>query len=133
MKPTEQPSEELIVVRYTSVTRGDALYARDKLSMAVYALATGYGTLRSRLFDAYLEFHVLTSDDFPSSLRPDFEWIKRGLTKRQPHSDEGKVRATLRGMRKAKAMEIAVRISNLCDSLIAYVENAEGVGQPAGK
>lgn len=121
MKESEPPSEPVIVVRYTTVTRGDPFYASGKLSMAVHVLATSYGTLRSRLYDAYLEFSILSTRDFPPSLQGSFQWIKKELTKREAHGNEGRVKATLRGMRKVKAEEIAARICELSDALDTYL------------
>ena len=50
-------------------------YAKEKLSKAVYELATGEHDVRSRLWSAYLLFHPLQLNNFPIELQNDWELI----------------------------------------------------------
>ena len=59
-------------------------YALEKFGVAVRHLAIGPGDVRSRLWPAYLKFHVLQVHHIPEDLRADFEWVNNELTKREP-------------------------------------------------
>ena len=53
----------------------DHAYAREKMTAAVYALASGGSTLEERVLRAFLSFHTLTSQDLPEHLQKDFLWV----------------------------------------------------------
>jgi len=105
---------------------GDPSYAAEKFSLAVYSLATGRGAIKERLYHAFREFVAVAERDIPPELREDFRWIRESLTNkpasrtwmiRDKRQREGRINATLRGMRLAKAEEIATRIVTLADKL----------------
>ena len=104
-------------------------YAEDKLSTAVYILATGKGDVRSRLFDAFMEFHPVNSDDFPAELLEDWLWIKKQLTKFGPvygadnEVKMGSVRHTLNRIKNSTGEKIAQRIYNLSANLTYYLDD----------
>lgn len=95
-------------------------YALEKLSVAVYSLATDPRTLPSRLEDAYLSFMTLGMEGQPD-LRPElqvhFDDIMRRLTSVKAVGDEGSVRATLAQMSTAEGIAIATAIYNLAAEL----------------
>ncbi len=96
-------------------------YALEKFGVAVRHLAIGPGDVRSRLWPAYLKFHVLQVHHIPEDLRADFERVNNELTKREPQDKvwseseqdyvpEGRVPANLRRMRNSTGAKIAKRI-----------------------
>ena len=101
------------------------LYAREKLGVAVWKLATGEGEIKSRLADAALELTVLQSGDLPADLEEDWLQIRADLTSGKMQyvravrdgalvkEQIGLVKSTLRYMRKDKAVDIAKRICTL--------------------
>lgn len=110
----------------------DVLYAAEKLSNAVHALAVGPGDIKSRLRDAFTELVSLSERDLPEKLRADLRWIKNELTKKEATSRaviegeiriglEGRIGATLRGMRTKRAVEVAEKICYLADRLESFV------------
>jgi hypothetical protein len=58
-------------------------YAREKLTNAVYYMATGPGPIKDRLYDAFVELVALSERDFPDDLREDYRWIRAELTKKE--------------------------------------------------
>jgi hypothetical protein len=56
-------------------------YACEKLGVAVWKLATGWGTLRERLQDAAMELVILQEADFPDDLVEEWKSIIHDLTK----------------------------------------------------
>lgn len=93
-------------------------YPKEKMAVAVHALAVGAGPVRERLVDAFMSFHVLSPSDFPGPLGFHFQWIKAELT-RTPQRDEndGRIWATISGMRIERAVRIAERIVALKEAL----------------
>ncbi|HZZ42780.1 MAG TPA: hypothetical protein VFE58_07570 [Tepidisphaeraceae bacterium] len=89
-------------------------YAREKLHNAVLALSVGSGTIQSRLQVAGRELLILTyHGSLTGELVLVLSKIKKELTSKQPKSHEGRLAATIRGMRKKKASEFARRIFDL--------------------
>lgn len=84
--------------------------ATERLLLAVEALATGAGDVRSRLRSAFYSIMPLRPDDLPAQVRADFEWVMRELTKREPTGREGRLNATLYRMRNRTGVRIAQRI-----------------------
>jgi hypothetical protein len=88
-------------------------HAWEKFYLGVTELVEGPGDVRSRLKAAYLN-HLwgLHSDEVPSDLRADYEWIVHMLTKRKRQSRAGQTEldASLEQMRNKTAAEIAKRI-----------------------
>lgn len=102
---------------------GPSLYAAE-VDGAVHAMTVGRGAIKDRLFDAFLEFHMLKPCDFPAGLQDDFARVKGELTKKDPKGRallggkvilgvEGQIGASLKGMRLNKAEAIAERIYGL--------------------
>jgi hypothetical protein len=58
-------------------------YAREKLTNAVYYLATGPGPAKARLYDAFVEIVALSERDLPDDLKEDYRWIRAELTKKE--------------------------------------------------
>lgn len=107
---------------------GDATYAAEKFAYAVYVLATGAGPIKDRLHSAFIELCPVSERDVPEELLADYRWIRSELTKREPSARavvegkvivgfEGRIGATLRTMRTAKAVSIAERICFVSDRL----------------
>ncbi len=97
----------------------DPTYALSKLSNAVYYLAIGEGDVRDRLKTAYEEFHPVSEDDFPPTLRADWRWIKGQLIRMGPvRRQDGSIRMgaldnTLSRIRNSTGAKIAKRIIKL--------------------
>lgn len=102
--------------------KGDPLYAREKLSQAVYELAKGPGDVRSRLFAAYLVFHPVQPRDLPEELRADYEWIVTMPTRYPKRFErEGAINHTLSRMQNRTWVKVAQRIVYLSDRLRAIL------------
>lgn len=68
------------------------LYAKEKLLIAVEALATGPGDVRSRLKKAYWTFNRLKAEQLPPQMQEDWRWVLEQMTNRGPLLDQkGKV------------------------------------------
>jgi hypothetical protein len=100
-------------------------YAYEKLSQAVFLLATGEGDVRSRLRAAYLEFSAVLPDSLPENLQEDFEWIRSELTKRDARfPGDGKLDATLFRMQNRTGKKIAERIFELVQKVQRIYERS---------
>ena len=105
----------------------DPLYTKEKLAVAVHALATGKGGIKARLKEAFMSFHVLSGEDFPEELKVEWNYIYEGLTKEEPICDAqgeittGKMDNTLRKMDEETGVDIAERIYDLDDKLSDYI------------
>ena len=97
----------------------DYLYAQEKFYTAVSGMAKSSASLRTRIFNAYLSFHVLRPDEMPEDLREDYKWIMDQLTKSEAEGDEGKVQASLKKMDDETAQIIAEKIVYINDHLYA--------------
>lgn len=93
---------------------------RKSLIEAVYSLAAGNGDARSRLVQAYLKFHVLTTDSFPDELKADWNWVILRITQKGPLKDNqynnntlGSVQNTMNGIKNKTASKIASKIIDI--------------------
>ncbi|MDH3944215.1 MAG: hypothetical protein OEV06_08995 [Anaerolineae bacterium] len=123
-----------IEIEFTDDWEGGFEYAREKLGVAVWKLATGVDGIKSRLADAYIELVILQESDFPSHLVDDWKQIKADLTSGKMQyrtvvkngeiakEPVGLLYSTLRYMRKEKAKEIARRICSLKAEVELYLE-----------
>jgi hypothetical protein len=95
------------------------LYALEKLTESVDALATGMGPLRERLFEAktYL-MRIRPEQVLEGDLRRTLIGINDDLTFDDPTGDEGRIIATLRGLDDEDATAIARRILDLYSELL---------------
>ncbi|OIO06739.1 MAG: hypothetical protein AUJ52_11745 [Elusimicrobia bacterium CG1_02_63_36] len=109
-----------------------SLYAREKFMCAVRRLAVGREKIKTRLFDAYVEIVAVSDSEIPDDLLEDFHWIRNSLTKKEPKRhgvilgrtwSEGRLNATLRGMRLHRAVEITERILYLAEKLQALAKS----------
>lgn len=98
-------------------------------------LATGRGAVKDRLYYAYQEFSAVTENELPAELREDFAWIKHELTKKEAtvskavngeilHGIEGRLNASLRGMKIDHAVTICGRICTLAADLNKIPRNS---------
>jgi len=94
-------------------------YAREKLGAAVDALVSGAGSLKERIWTAYLCFHPLTTKDFGPDLVGRFKGIEAFLTDADPNGGEGTVKAALAAMSDDDCSQLASRL------LCLYVEVIE--------
>src|SRR3712207_2057471 len=97
---------------------GDVEYAPEKFALAVHVLATGARPIKDRLYSAFTEFVAVSERDVPAELLDDYRWVRAELTRHpstrsivRPRTGlaqpEGRLAATLRTMRKDKAVAIA--------------------------
>lgn len=106
---------------------GPTQYAHQLLSQAVDILATGAGDVRSRLLEAYSVFHPLTPEHFPESLRKDFEWVMKQLTKHGAYINtegeikKGAVQVSLQHMHNSTGVKIAKKLLQLHYDIDCYV------------
>jgi hypothetical protein len=103
-------------------------YAREKLEQSVYKLAIGEGEIRERIRSILKYISPLTESDFPEPLREDWISIMSRLTEKTSKVqgtkyDEGNFEATLYGMRKTKASQIAKDLVSLNDNLNSYISD----------
>jgi hypothetical protein len=94
-------------------------YAVEKLTTALGCLATHPGDARERLLSAYVVFHTLRDEDFPSDQRDKWKWVIKELTKFGPSLDykgrvqTGSVEHTMSRIKKRTAAKIAKAIYEL--------------------
>ena len=101
----------------------DNRYIAQKLSAAVYALATGQGDARSRLVPAYNKFWLIPLDDFPDHLQETRKDIDSLLT-RLPGREDSLVADNIRRMKNSTASKIAALIFKLHAGVVE-TENAK--------
>ena len=90
------------------------LYALEKLTYAVEALATGVGPLQERLMEAAIHLESVRPDDMPEGeLRRVFAGVKDDLAFEPPRGSEGAIVATLLRTPDEDASAIAWRILDL--------------------
>ena len=100
------------------MSQPDPLYAFEKLSEAVYELATGAGRVQERLVEAAIYIIRIRPVDIPDEdLRRMFVANKDDLSFDEPKGKEGRIAATLQETADADASEIARRILELHDRL----------------
>jgi hypothetical protein len=104
----------------------DTAQAARLLSMAVYHMAVRSGDIKERLYHAFLQLLHVSERQLPPEFHEELRWIKKSLTSKEPtqsylihgkRETEGRINATLRTMRIAKAEEIARRIYELADKV----------------
>ncbi len=117
--------------------RDNLRYAREKLGVAVWKLATGIDGIKSRLSDAYIELAIIQESDLPIEFVDDWKEIRNDLTSGKMQfitqvkdgklvkEPVGKLASTLRFMRKKKAKDIACRICLLEANLDLYVKDID--------
>ena len=103
-------------------------YALEKLGLAIYDLTVGEEDIKQRLSGVTKYLAVLSENDFPESLRGDWNSIISRLTKKESlvkgtKYDEGNFEATLFGMHKSTASKIAVEIVNIHEQLVGHIED----------
>ena len=116
------------------IEESGASYACEKLSVAVWKLATGVDGIKARLADVYIELAILQESDFPSDLVGEWKQLKTDLISGKMQYDTkvvdselvevavGRLHSTLRYMRKKKAQDIAKRICLLSAKLESRVK-----------
>lgn len=112
-------------------------YAREKLGVAVWKLATGIEGIKARLADAYIELAVLQESDLPPDLVDEWKRIKSDLTSGKMQFETrdidgelvevplGPLYSTLRYVRKKKAKDIARRICSLEAQIDLRIEESK--------
>jgi hypothetical protein len=101
----------------------DNRYIAQKLSAAVYSLATGQGDARSRLEPAFRKFWLIPINDFPSHLQETRKEIDSLLT-RLPSREGFEMADNLQKMKNSTASKIAALIFSLYAGVLE-VENAK--------
>lgn len=100
------------------------IYAAEKFSMAVYRLAIGPGDVRSRLREAFDEFHPVQSSLLPEDIKKEYDWIFEQLTKRERRFErDSRLDATLYRMWNSTGVKIAERIVKLKRSIDELLES----------
>jgi hypothetical protein len=134
MTQEESESHSLKIVCEAAEPNGLA-YAREKLGVAVWKLATGTGSIKARLADAFIELAILQESDLPPQLRIQWKRIRSDLTSGKMQYNTvardgklvsvpvGRLYSTLRYMRLNRAKSIAERICRLRENLDSYSEN----------
>jgi hypothetical protein len=101
-----------------------AVYAREKLYTAIRILAIHLGNIRERLKGAAFEIVLIPVDGIPDfeGVAEDIAWIKTRLTSKASRFEgEGRIDATLHGMRSTTATHIADRMLTAHAKLDVYV------------
>jgi hypothetical protein len=89
------------------------LYINEKLSDAVYKLATGPGDVRSRLYSILPKILILSEHSLPPELKKELNWIQNKLTEKNRTQYGYDLGRTLRTMRNNTGSKIAERIVDL--------------------
>ncbi len=91
-------------------------YVSEKIYSATRALAILPGDVRSRLYFAYLQFHVINKEDLPKELQDDFEWIIKKIQiyhKPPEYSKQDTLKASFLRMKNKTGTEIAKKIFDI--------------------
>jgi hypothetical protein len=129
-RPLRKPAAPVVTrLRLPAPGAGDPWYALQNLKAAVRILATHPDSLRGRLCKALFHLAPVTARDFPESLRPEFEALRRDTTKnpsrmqrvvrgaRFVEERSGTIAATVPYMRTKTLIRIAERLHDLCSRL----------------
>ena len=121
-------------IRKNDTTFNRYHYASEKLTGAIYKLATGKGPIKDRLSESFIELAILSEDDFPEELRAEYHDIMKTLTKNPSRQipgfvdgihttvSSGRSGATIPFLRIEKAVTVAGRIVSLCYRLNDWLE-----------
>jgi hypothetical protein len=96
---------------------------REKLTDAVYRLATREGDVRARLISAHWALSHLTAEELPPELRDEWQRIMNRLTRRGPELYYGEpfrnaVTRTMSTIRNSTGRAIAIDIFGLYRSFV---------------
>lgn len=122
------PAEPVGASQYVEGEIMDIRYARAKFGNAVHGMAVGRGNIKDRLYGAFMELVAVVERDIPPHLLDDYRWVRTELTKKEGKvrglvdgqlvvGVEGRIGATLKTMRFARAEQIARRICYIADRL----------------
>ena len=89
----------------------------ERMYLAVKALATARGDVRSRLEIAGSLLTPLRADEFPMELQRDFEWVMTQLTRFEPRFSEGRIAATMKRIQNMTGEKIATRIFEIYERI----------------
>jgi hypothetical protein len=89
----------------------------ERLWLAVEALASGHGSLQSRLGDAGQTLVPLRLADFPDELQSSFQELMERLSNKSALKEEGAVASTTSQMSDEDAEDVAKRIVELFDQV----------------
>ena len=93
---------------------------REALALAVRGMASDSRGLKERLGGAYLNFHTLTAEDFPTDLLPAFHKVNALRIKADAirgNPPEGTVKAALDAMSEKEVREIIEAVVSLYDQV----------------
>lgn len=116
-----------VAISFEATMQPSAEYAYDKLTEAVYFLATGPGDVRSRLVDVYLMLHTARNAKLPPQMVAEIEAILSQLTvrretiNRRGEIELGRLDATLQRMKNATGAKIAKRVVALYHQVDGYL------------
>ena len=91
-------------------------YEWEKFHSATRILATGKGSIKERLVDAFIyELHIIEPDDakLPHGLKEVFSKIFCEVTSAKPVGDEGTIIASIKTMSEERAIQIAEEIFDI--------------------
>jgi hypothetical protein len=107
--------------------KGDPSIAYGKLSTAIDVLTVGPGDIRERLQEAFVDFHSIAAEDFPESLREDYNWIVVHLTRFGPRLGQrseswpAAIENTMGRIKRQTGVKIAKRLVKLREDLAAHL------------
>ena len=90
----------------------DKFYAKEKMGVAVWILATSPDRIRGRLSEAAIEV-CKVRNAMPSAYLSEYESIVRSLTSQPAQEGEGTINTTLAVIDEDQAVDIAKRICEL--------------------
>ena len=97
----------------------DYRYLSEKFSKAVETLATGTGSIQTRLADATrVNLLPFRPEELPDDIRDRVLIIKARLTSATPKSNEDRLQATVNRMTGYEASEIASEILSIYENVI---------------
>ena len=99
-------------------------YGWEKFHLAVLSLASGSGSIQSRLANVFVSSlkRVEPSKDLPPELQAEFASILQEMTSVQPKGKEGSLAASAQAMSTERASEIAERIVSMYDTIVRQDE-----------
>ena len=108
--------------------RNEFLHAHQRLSEAIFILATHPGDVRARLGQVFLAIHMILEDEIPVSCRNDWAWTMEQLVRFGPVYDKnrggavliGTIENTMRRIKNSTGVKIAERFFKLQEDVEKY-------------
>jgi hypothetical protein len=95
----------------------DLDYVGEKTGVAMELLACREGSLRQRLYNAFMSFHVVNPDELPEDMGTALRSIRERFYRIGPQEATNNIRASLEGLTLEEAQNLAYDIFELYEQV----------------